>query len=252
MTGNQDRYQQAINQGHSAAWDQDWERAAMFYQQALDEFPDHPKALTSLGLALIELQRYEDALIYYHRAATVIPTDPMPLEKIAQICERLGRPNDAIQASMQSADLYVKNKDFERAIENWVRVTGYNPDHLIAQSRLAVTYERLGRKSEAVECYLAVASIVQRSGDGGKATQAVQYALQIQPENPLARNAMAMINASQLLPKPHRPKGVTAPLLAAQVRQLEVETTEKGQETGLDPIGEARNQALIMLADILF
>jgi tetratricopeptide (TPR) repeat protein len=252
MSGNQDRYQQAINQGHSAAWDQDWERAAMFYQQALDEFPDHPKALASLGLALVELQRYEDALTYYHRAATVVPTDPMPLEKIAQICERLGRPNDAIQASMQAADLYVKNKDLERAIDNWTRVTGYNPDHLIAQSRLAVTYERLGRKSEAVESYLAVASIVQRSGDGAKAAQAVHYALQIQPDNPVARNALAMINASQLLPRPVRPRGNTAPLRAAQVRQMEVETSEKSQEAGLDPIGEARGQALIMLADILF
>ena len=83
-------FQQAMNQGHSAAWDQLWDRAAGFYRQALDEFPDNPQALTSLGLALIELQEYDEALRCYQKAAKGLPDDPLPLEKIAQLCERMG------------------------------------------------------------------------------------------------------------------------------------------------------------------
>src|SRR5512133_2127321 len=132
MTGRQDLFQQAMNQGHSAAWDQLWDRAAGFYRQALEEIPDHPKALTSLGLALLELQQYDEALVCYQRASAVLPEDPLPVEKVAQICERMGRLNDAIQAALRAADLYIKKNDMERAIENWIRVTRFNPEHINA------------------------------------------------------------------------------------------------------------------------
>ena len=51
MNEKQDRFEYAMNQGHSAAWDQNWNKAADYYRQALAEIPDHPKALTSLALA---------------------------------------------------------------------------------------------------------------------------------------------------------------------------------------------------------
>ena len=35
MTEHEDAFQQAMNQGHSAAWDQRWDRAAHFYRLAL-------------------------------------------------------------------------------------------------------------------------------------------------------------------------------------------------------------------------
>ena len=60
MTGRNEAFQQAMNKGHSAAWDQDWERAADFYRQALEEDPDNPQAFINLGLALFELQEYEE------------------------------------------------------------------------------------------------------------------------------------------------------------------------------------------------
>ena len=35
MPGNQEAFQKAMNLGHSAAWDQQWDRAAAYYRQAL-------------------------------------------------------------------------------------------------------------------------------------------------------------------------------------------------------------------------
>ena len=60
MAGREDIFQKSMNMGHSAAWDQQWERAAGFYRQALEEFPEHTGALTSLGLALFELEEYQN------------------------------------------------------------------------------------------------------------------------------------------------------------------------------------------------
>jgi hypothetical protein len=35
MSGDQQAFQYAMNQGHSAAWEQDWEKASSFYRVAL-------------------------------------------------------------------------------------------------------------------------------------------------------------------------------------------------------------------------
>ena len=62
MPGRDDIFQKAMNEGHSAAWDQEWSKAAAAYRRALEEFPDHPKALNSLGSALHQLNQVDEAL----------------------------------------------------------------------------------------------------------------------------------------------------------------------------------------------
>ena len=69
MTANKDVFDQAMTRGHSAAWDQQWERAIAFYRAALTEFPDESTALSSLGFALLKTEQPEEALRAYQRAA---------------------------------------------------------------------------------------------------------------------------------------------------------------------------------------
>lgn len=252
MAGNIDTFQKTMNMGHSAAWDRMWEQAALFYRQALKEFPDDPQGLTSLGLALFELQRYEDALACYRRAAVITPEDPLPADKICQICERMGRLNDATRAGLQAADLYMKNREVEKAIENWARVTRFNPENMTAHTRLALVYERTNRKPEAVKEYITVAALMQHAGDMVKASQAVAYALQIQPDSVEARQALTTLKSSQMLPKPARSRGGTGPMLMSQVRKLEEKEGESSEKDLLDPVKEARQTALVSLADVLF
>jgi tetratricopeptide (TPR) repeat protein len=258
MTGNQDVYQKAMNQGHSAAWERAWDQAAGFYKQALQEMPDNPQALVSLGLALIEMQQFDQALICYRRAMAVTPEDPVPAEKVAQICEQTGKIPDATRAALQAADLFIKSREVDKAIENWERVTRMTPDHMTAHSRMAMTFERMGRKADAVSEYLAVASIMQRSGEVVKATQAVNYALQIQPDSNEARQAIGMIKLGQMLPKPAARSRFSGQLPAA-VRQgdsfrLAANTgqSSSAQEPTDEPVADAVKKALIELAATLF
>lgn len=250
MPGREDIFQKAMNVGHSAAWDQNWEKAAESYRKALAEFPDDPKALTSLGLALYESQRYDEALQAYVRAAQISPNDPVPFEKVAQISERTGNLLQAAQAAMQAAELYVKEQNVDKALENWLRVTTLDPDHVAAHSRLALVHERLNHPQQAATEYLAVASLMQRSGEAGKAAEMVGRALRLAPTSQEGRQAQLMLKAGQLLPRPMRPKGGTGPLRMAQVKQIEVRTRPK--DSGLDPIAEARQKALTRLAEVLF
>ena len=250
MPGREDVFQKAMNQGHSHAWDQEWNKAVSSYRKALEEFPDHPKALSSLGLALLQSQQFEDALHIYQRVAQLSPTDPVPFERIAQLSERLGKIKEAIDAAMKAGELYFKNRDAEKATENWVRVTMLNPEHILARSRLALTHEKLGHDQQAVTEYLAVASILQRAGKLDKATELVNVAAKMAPDSPETKQAQTLLRAGQLLPKPIRPRGGTAPLVMSQVKQLTPPTQPLASP--MDPIAEARKKALTMLAEMLF
>jgi len=249
MPGNQQAYQRAMNEGHSAAWDQNWTLAAEHYRHALEEFPDDIQALSSLGLALYELQEFPEALKIYQRLATLNPEDPLPHEKMARIHERTGRLREAVRAGLQAADLFLKQRDAEKSIYNLIRVLSLQPENLTAHGRLALIYERLGRKVEAVESYLAMASLLQQSNDLNKAIQVVQHALELLPGSPEATQALQMLHNGQPLPKPTRPRGGTGPVRLAEI--LQAETPDQSQQS-LDPISEARQQALVQLATLLF
>jgi tetratricopeptide (TPR) repeat protein len=250
MPGREDIFQKAMNEGHSAAWDQEWDKAAVAYRQALQEIPDQPKALNSLGLALYQQANYEEALQIYRRVSHVTPNDPVPMEKLAQLLERTGHLKEAIDAAFKAADLFLNQRDIVKAMENWVHVTTLDPEHVLAHSRLALAHEKLGHKAQAVTEYLAVASLVQRTGNMQKTAELVARALKINPESMEAKQAQTLLHSGQLLPKPLRPKGGTGPIAMAQVKQLD--QPKKLADSGLDPISEARQKALTRLAEILF
>jgi len=251
MSGSQENFLQAMHMGHSAAWDQDWEKAAKYYQQALVEFPEDPKALNSLGLALYQLGELENALEYYSRACEVSLQDPVPFEKVAQISEQLGRSDNVTRSALKSAELYLDRGDTDKAIENLARITRTNPENLAAHSRLGLIYERRGNQAQAVTEYMAVASLLQHTGDSKSAAQAIHHALQIAPESPEARQAMVLLREEKLLPKPTRSGGfVSRPGVSAPVPET-ISPRMKPSSQGLDPVAEARQMALSMLAGLV-
>jgi tetratricopeptide (TPR) repeat protein len=249
MPGNNEIFQEAMSKGHSAAWDQQWGQAAAAYQQALVAIPDNPKALTSLGLALFELQRFEESLQAYQKASLAAPKDPIPLEKVGQLSERLGNIQGAIQSFLKAAELHIQNQNSEKALENWIRITQLDSQNITARMYLGLVHERLGHIPQATSEYLAAASLYQRSGDASKAADMVGRAKRLSPQSSEVRQAESMLKNGQLLPKPMHRQGGTGALRLAQVKQLE---PSKSADTGLDPVAEARKQALNRLAEVLF
>ena len=251
MSGQEDIFQKAMNEGHSAAWDQEWDKAVAAYRRALQEFPDHPKALNSLGLALYQLGKFEEALQVYLNVIRLSPDDPVPTEKVSQLSERIGDLKTAVDAAMRAGDLFLKQRDTEKALENWVRVTNVNPENAFAHSRLAQVHEKLGHAQQAVVEYLAIASIIQRAGNAEKTKEMVDKALSLLPNSPEVKQAQTLLKTGQLLPKPMRGKGGTGPIRMALVKQLQKPNASR-TASGLDPIAEARQKALTQLAELLF
>jgi len=146
MSGDLQAFHTAMNQGHSAAWDQKWTDAANFYRQALEEYPNDPMALLSLGLSFLEMEDYEGALTQYQKVSSISPNDPVPYEKMTKIYENMGRTREAVKTGMQAAELQLKARDVDKSIESWVNVISLDPENLNARTRLAMIYDKMGKK----------------------------------------------------------------------------------------------------------
>ncbi len=256
MTGHRDLFEQAMRQGHSAAWDQQWERAIAAYRRALEEFPDDPNTLTSLGLALLQDRQLPDALEMYQRAAAANPQDFVAHEKAAEILERLGRIEEAARSYMAVAEIHLRRRDVEKAIDNWGRASRLLPGDLPTHSRLALAFERTNRKREAVGEYLTLARILQGMGEAEKSRQVVARALQLEPQHPGAQQALKLLREGLPLPAHEHRRGGTGPLRMAQVQAFiapePASADNRPREATHNPIELTRQAALTTLASMLF
>lgn len=255
MTGRQDLFDESMRLGHSAAWELQWDRAIEFYRKALAEFPDDTTALSSLGLALLETGQLKEAAAVYHRVAKASPSDPIPVEKCAEVFERLGQISDSIEYRDRAAELHIKRRDVEKAVANWTQVARLAPDNLPVRSRLAVTYERMGRRRDAVLEYVAVAALFQKARKVDRATEAAQRALALIPGDPDASQALRSLRQGKPLPPPSQPRGpaaVTAPLDPSRIPHFPGEEEKEDAVETADPELAAQRQALAMLAAVLF
>jgi tetratricopeptide (TPR) repeat protein len=254
MAENQEKFRTAINRGNSAAWDMDWQGAAIYYQQALDECPENPLALTSMGLALYEQHKFAEAIEYYKKAALVGPEDPIAPEKIADIFERQGRLKEAIQAVVHAAELYLKIRDAEKAISCYERATSLDPMNLHARTRLALIFERMHKYDQAITEFLAAASILQRTGQLDRAKKTVEHCLMLDGSNEKALKARKALGEMDMLPEPPRRKDVSASLRMAEVMEPKKDPTTKELITMEDtlPTEYFKQKSLVVLASMLF
>ncbi len=247
MTGDRAVFDQAMRQGHSAAWDQEWDRAVAAYGAALQEIPEEPNALTSLAFALFQSDRLDEALKCYQRAATLTPGDPIAPEKCGEIFERLGRLNEAAQTYLAVAEVHLKRRDVHKAMDNWARVVRLTPDNLAAHSRLALASERTGQTGQAIREYIEVARIFQRARDIEKALAAAGRAQQLDPQSPDARDALDRLHRGQPLPLPERVQPA-----ASSAAQVEPESAAGGASQRTSPLTAALDVALGRLAEMMF
>ncbi|MEK6256159.1 MAG: tetratricopeptide repeat protein [Chloroflexota bacterium] len=255
MANSSPEFKQALDKGASAAWDQEWDVAAQHYREALEISPDHTQALMNLGLALYELDSLEDALPCYERARQLMPDDPAPVEKMAEIYEILEDDQLAAKHSITAADMYLNIKDPDKAIENWTRVVRVLPEHVAAHSRLALVHERLGRRPQAITELLAVASLQQHEGKQQEALETLKHAQQLNQKSKEVAQALEMLQANKLLIKPSSSRKVTGALrLPKNTKRLStgrLDSPETQKETP-DPITEASQKALGILAEMMF
>jgi tetratricopeptide (TPR) repeat protein len=246
MPGNREAYDNAMNAGHNAAWDKEWQMAAAAYGQAVQEFPNDHEAHIHLGLALLEVGRLEDALRVYTRANQLNPEDAIPLEKSADILERLGRLQDAAQQYVNVADVYIAQRDPDKAIHNWQQATRLTPGLVRVHAKLAQAHERLGEKNKAIREYLILGQNLQRMREKDNALKAIQRALRLDPKNVPSLNALQALEAGSDIVVPASDKERTAGGASANLASRAA--TPLIEADPLGPMGESMTDALGVLA----
>jgi tetratricopeptide (TPR) repeat protein len=251
MAGNREAYEQAMNAGHNAAWDQEWPLAIQSYGRAIQEFPEDPDAHIHLGLALLEGGRLEDALKVYTRAHQLAPDDPIPLEKSADVLERLGRLREAAQQYINVAEIYFGQRDLEKTIGNWERATRLTPGLVAIHAKLAQLRERIGDNKGAIREYLVLAFNFQRLAETERAIKSAQRALRLDTKNPQVLNTIRALEAGHeiSLPPDDRENGARAEAPESLKRGRTGQSI--GEADPLGPMGEAMSEALGMLASFV-
>lgn len=163
-----------MNMGAIRWADGDTAEAERLWRQALAEDPRNPVALWDLGLAMLEQQRYQEALSYLDRAITVGPRYALPHAYRGRVYATLGRNAEA-------------EAELRRAVE-------IDPQQLIARNALGKFYLATGRVAEAetqfrasvesvsnLEAWKALAQIYTLRNASSQAAEAWKQVLDLEP-----------------------------------------------------------------------
>ena len=102
-------------------------------QRAVELNPDNAAAHHALGLSLVRLKRYPDALRQLEQAAWLEPDDANYIYVYAIALNSLGEPKQAIQALRTALVQHPRNREILSALVSFLRDSG----DLAAASRYA-------------------------------------------------------------------------------------------------------------------
>ncbi|GMQ78013.1 MAG: hypothetical protein BMS9Abin02_0507 [Anaerolineae bacterium] len=199
MSNNRTQYEEALMQGHSFSWDQQWEHAIQEFQRAINFNPEEPAPYAGLGMAYFELSNLERSLHNYKLAARYSRGEMIYLKHVADVQERLGFLHDAGQTYMAIGEIQLRRRRLDEAVGNWLRAVRLEPDLLSGHQRLAAVYKRQGLTTNAIREYLAIARIYSTRGEKSKALKACQLALELNPRNPDVLTAMELVERGDSL-----------------------------------------------------
>lgn len=244
-------FQQYMEEGHSAAWEGDWATAIESYSRAVQASSEDADAHINLGMALLRDGQLDRSLKVFRRANQLAPEDAVPLEGTADVLEKMGQLKEAAQQYVKVSDIYLAQRDLNKAITNWEHATQLTPGLVSVHARLAQAYERVSRPQDAIREYLTLAYNFKRMDDGAKALRSVERALKIEKNHPEALNALRALKSGGeiVLPESYLNRDVT-PVIDDDF-DFDDERVDVGEADPLGPIGEALEESLVMLAEFV-
>lgn len=263
MSQDRVRFEEALNRGHSYSWDQRWQEAIEAFEAAVSIAPQEPAPYAGLGMAFLEMARLEKALDNYKKAARFSRGNVIYLRKVADVQEQLGQLSEAGKTYMAIGEMALSKRRLNEAMDNWHRAVRLEPMLLRAHQRLASVYQRQGAIRNAVQEYLAIAQILQSQSDSGRALEACQLALQLDPRNKDILTAIELIRQGEQLfggkmptPVPASSSRGTTGLLQRMAESMDAaEAVWKPGRQSTDtavPVQDARRLAMEQLAAGLF
>jgi tetratricopeptide (TPR) repeat protein len=108
------------------------------------------------------------------------------LLKLAELYSQQGLFNDARAQYLQVAEEFLKAGELENAVRIFQKMLEMDPENSTIRVRLAETYVRLGKKTEAWQIFSAAAESLRAKGSLGGAEEVLQRMLTLDPGNTYA------------------------------------------------------------------
>lgn len=247
MAGNRLRFEEALQRANDAIWAEQWHDAVDAYEQALAEFPDDTSALIGYAWSLLNAGRLAQALKAYRRLTKLIPSDPGPFERIAEILEKQGKQRDAAEWYLQAAERYGKQGLPSKriaALEAVVRLRPRTPEVWLQLLRL---YQEEGQLRQAVHAALWLAYLYQESAPA-KAIALCREVQRLTPHDPRLGQTVILLQGHYPVPQPP-PLGADTASASGDQAATEAPVIEMPPQT---PMEIARQRALTRLAESIF
>jgi tetratricopeptide (TPR) repeat protein len=166
------------------------EEAIACFVEAIRLKSDYPDAHVSLGVALANKDRLDEAIAKYHDAIRLKKNSPAAYYNLGNALRQKRKPDEAIAAYRETIRL---KKDYPGAYINLGVVLGENrrPDEAITEFHKAIEIQ-----PDAHNAYTCLGAALEQKGDLEGAIAAYRQSIRIKEDNPVAR-----INLSVLLAK---------------------------------------------------
>jgi len=116
----------------------------------------------------LEENKIQEAVEVFTEILKSDPEDMVSALKLAELEEKLGRKQSAVERYSGLGESFLKNRLFKKAQEMFKKVLTIDPENISARSNLAQTYIKQGSENEAKKEYLTVAeqALAQKDLDG--------------------------------------------------------------------------------------
>src|SRR3954454_8933301 len=187
----------------------DYARAADAYRTVLKQRPDDVATHVNLGVVLVHLDRFDDAIAEYGAAAKLLPGDPRIELNLALAYEKSGRIYEAVQGlealhkqspqndqvTMLLADCHLQLGEDDQTIELLQPLEARSPDDLglaymlgmalLHRQRIAegqTLLDRILRKGDTAEARFLLGTRMFEAGDYPASVKELASAIQMNPK----------------------------------------------------------------------
>ncbi|MCI0528876.1 MAG: tetratricopeptide repeat protein [Nitrospira sp.] len=140
--------------GFICQWRNEFQKAAEFYQKALDLNPNYTEAALNLAVTYNELGMYEKAVGTFTKAANLVKTHPKSIDpyirgRLANEHARLG-------------DLYYAMGLYEDALDEYRKALTLRPNLVDIMNKIGITLRDQGSLDEAIRIFMRAKEVHPR------------------------------------------------------------------------------------------
>lgn len=242
------RYAEAGNLGHAYIWEQRWEDAVKAFEFAIKGMPKEANLYDGLATSFRELGALDQALENYQQAARLSNGDPIYLEQVADIQQRMTLYKEAAQTYLWIGEIRLRENRLDEAIDKWLMSARLDNDLLKSHERLATYFEKQGKSFPALTEYMEVARLYEVQGNTARVLQACQKAIQMDPRNPDVLTALELLQTGQ---KAFENSGQQHPPDFSSASRM-VELVQRQQRRTVTPVEDALRISREQMAEAIF